>query len=103
MSGSRLGLRSVGLFFAALTVGHAGDAQSQTYFCDRPRKPDLPSGYFEQEYSMRAAEFEVNEFFRKIRLYTDCLSDESTDAVSEARRVKQEWDAAVSAFNSRPH
>jgi hypothetical protein len=75
-------------------------AIAQTYFCDRPTKPYIPS-FSTDRFEMENARDEVERYTRRMREYIDCLKNESDDAVEEHRRVINEWNDAVSNFNNR--
>lgn len=89
----RLGLAVIA--FAAATT----EASAQR--CNRPDPPDIPSGYYAEDYEMEAAENEVRDYLSEMQDYVDCLAREQKDAQGEADSVLDEWNAAVSAYNSR--
>ena len=79
----------------------AGPAFAQSYYCDRPRKPDIPSGYSADYDEMERAQDDVKGYMDDMQDYLDCLNSESDDAAFEARRVSRDWESEVSTFNNR--
>ena len=73
---------------------------AQTYFCSRPSKPYITS-YSNTRSQMENTRDDVERYTRNMRDYIECLNNESSDAVDEHRRVINEWNDAVSAFNNR--
>jgi len=73
---------------------------AQTYYCDRPRKPYIPS-YSTDRSEMENARDEVERYTRRMREYVDCLNNENNDAIDEHRRVIRDWNSTVSSYNNR--
>jgi hypothetical protein len=50
---------------------------------------------------MESARYDVERYLDDMNEYRECLANELEDAGNEARRLIDEWDSAVSAFNNR--
>ncbi len=50
---------------------------------------------------MESTRDDVERYTRRMREYIECLANEQNDAVDEHRRVVNDWNSAVSSFNSR--
>jgi hypothetical protein len=77
-----------------------GPTSAQSYFCDRPSKPYIPS-YSTDKYEMENAQSEVERYTRRMKDYVECLNNENSDAISEHKRTISNWNDAVSSFNNR--
>lgn len=88
---------------AIITAGFltTTDPVAQSYWCDRPDEPDIPSGRYADWDEMEEAEAEVEDFISEMNDYRECLSNELDDATREAEWVIDEWSDAVSDFNNR--
>ncbi|MCK0198298.1 hypothetical protein MWN34_15395 [Ancylobacter sp. 6x-1] len=73
---------------------------AQSFFCDRPRKPYIPS-YSTDRSGMERAQDDVEHYTRRMKEYVECVQNEQADAVDEHRRVIREWNDAVSSYNNR--
>jgi hypothetical protein len=82
------------LLVLAMTAVTPGLVEAQDYWCDRPRKPDLPYGA--RVVELEAAQYEVEAYVQKMRRYTECLALEIDSATAEAKRVIREWNLLVS-------
>ena len=89
-------------FFIILSIAMLNDKSvAQTYYCDRPSQPDIPSGYYEGYWEMENARNEMDEYIDDMNEYIDCLTMERDDAVDEANRAVSELDDAIQIYNSR--
>jgi S-adenosylmethionine:diacylglycerol 3-amino-3-carboxypropyl transferase len=93
-------MNKTAITFAVLaSVIASSNASAQSYFCDRPRKPYIP--YSTSRSEMESTRDDVERYTRRMREYIECLANEQNDAVDEHRRVVNDWNSAVSSFNSR--
>ena len=76
--------------------------------CYEPYSPYIPDGYYSESYEMESAQDEVNSYLSEVQYYIDCLSDEISNlrdkidnAQYEAQNLIDQWESAVSAYNSR--
>ena len=76
-------------------------ASAQSYYCDRPSEPYIPSGYAADYDQMERTRSEVDDYVDEMNDYLECLSSEHSDASSEADDVIDEWNRAVSSFNNQ--
>ena len=88
----------VGLF--ALFVPSLCAAQYYSY-CPEPIAPYVVDGYYAESYEMDAARADVERFIADVEEYQDCLARNAAEASDVAQRVIDEWNEAVSVYNSR--
>lgn len=81
---------------AAVSTGHA-----QSYYCDRPSKPAIPSWSYSEPEQMEKAKEDVDQYLRDIKQYKDCLKNESHETADEAQRIVREWNDTLSNYNKR--
>ena len=74
---------------------------AQSYYCDRPRKPYIPSGYYAEQYEMERAIDDVESYAKKADDYIDCLAMEADNMRTEANRVIDELNGEIDSYNSR--
>ena len=76
-------------------------ALAQFRYCDRPRKPYIPSGYDADQYQMQRAIHAVESYARQVDDYVDGLAAEAEDVRSKARCVIDELNRTIDFYNSR--
>mgnify|MGYP001196560539 CR=1 FL=1 len=79
-----------------------------SFACYEPFSPYIPDGYYAESYKVQSAQEKVNSYLSEVQYYIDCLSDEISNlrdkidnAQYEAQNVIDQWESAVSAYNSR--
>jgi hypothetical protein len=87
-------LALLGLLVPEITTG-------QSYCCDRPSEPDIPTGAFASYDEMQEAQDEVEQYMGDMTDYVECLRMEHDDATSEAEHVADNWEDEVLSFNNR--
>jgi len=69
--------------------------------CSEPYEPSVPSGYYQDEWEMENAKAEVKQYISDIEEYQNCLKKNFQEASDSAERVRDEWNGAIRAYNSR--
>ena len=83
------------LGIAFILFAAAGGAEAGIGFCDRPSKPFGHPYIGTTGGGWPHAEMALREYLRNMADYIDCMQREMTDAASEAKAIRDDWNRAV--------
>lgn len=87
--------KNIRLLFVGLIVGGLGS--TQVLSCERPREPEFKDEIVER-VELAIAIGSVNNYIRDINRYAACLRRESTDALENARIVREKLESSMKRF-----
>ena len=64
-----------------------------TMFCSEPSEPYCVdgNGYFDDESQFNSCKSEVEDYLSDVKTYTQCLTDESNDAVRKSNDIVEKF------------